>query len=737
MTEKKKNSFVNELKRRNVFRVAIAYLAVSWLLIQVAETIFPLFDLPDSATRTIVIVASLLLIPTLVISWFFEFTASGFIRDSEVDHDAVGATQVGRRFDYAIIGVLSVALIYFVGTHNWSEQSTTDTIDIPHRSVAVLPFVNISGNPDNEYFSDGLTETLLHALAQLSGLKVSARTSSFFFKGKDVDIREIAEKLGVKHVLEGSVQRDGDRVRIVAQLIEADTGFHLWSQTYDRDLTDIFAAQDDIAMSVARAMKVTLADFDAQGGEKILAIGTQNFAAYEHYLKGLQQNNLFSNTSLLQAELSFQTALALDPDFFEARLELAKTYYAQGGFGMIPNTDAFVHVKSLLDRLRADRPDDLDVLVLDARVRHNFNAIDVEELLARLKTEVEKMPSQAPYADIARLLNYTSRHEEAFEWRGRGLLVDPFDWRLHLGRADYMLQIGDLDGAEAAYARALEIEPGNPTLLASAAGVAWRRKNFTQWFAMIKRGMEADPLDFDFWPGIALRLFSCGLLDEGDKYLQHAIEVAPDKAYTRAAQLFRLVLLDDRSGARDMSETMLRDNIANRFGAYRFAALVFVSTMTEMDRTTEALAILEELLPGVTSPTFVFADFKEAALQFYAALASARSPANEEILSALNDFVAGAEAAYPFSLGLPDMKAQVAIVNGNMELAVELALEDLDGRIYMLEAWDWSVRYQHLYYYSALAAEPEVAERLSELAADAKQAGEEIWNFIERNNLQL
>lgn len=724
------------MKRRNVFRVAVAYLAVSWLLIQIAETIFPLFEFPDSAARTVVILVAILFVPTLIFSWFFELTPGGFVRDKDLDRDVTSSTQPGRKFDFTIIGLLSVALIYFVSTHDWNEEDGTGVFSFPEKSVAVLPFVNMSGNPDNEYFSDGLTETLLHTLAQLPGLKVSARTSAFFYKGQDIDIREVAENLGVQHVLKGSVQREGNKVRIVAQLIEAETGFHLWSQTYDREMTDIFAVQDDIALSVAAAMKVTLAGGIGQGGSKIESVGTHNVAAYEKYLQGLQQKNIFNNTSLLLAKISFESALALDPDFFEARLELAHTYQPLGAFGVITQSDADAHVSSLLNRLREERPEDLDVLVLNA-LHQGVDAIDVEKLLTKLQAAAEESPSDAPYKDIARLLDKTSRPEEAFEWRGRGLVVDPNDWQLHFHRAAYMRKNDDLDGAEAAFARAIELNPDNPMLLDEAAIVASRRGDYAQWFAMTRSAMEADPLAYDFWPYIAIQLYTLGLMDEGDRYLQRGIEIAPDRDFTRAGQLYRLMLQDDYEGARNLSETMLRDKLANQVGIYRIAALVFVSTMIELDRTTEALAFFEQLVPGVTSPSFWFADYKEAAIQFYAALALAGTPANEEILRALDKYVAGAEQAYPRWEGLPDMKTQLALAHGNMDMAVENALEDLDGRRFLLETWDWPLRYQHIYFFKELAKEPLVAERLRELEAEAKKGGEDIWAYIVEHDLQL
>jgi len=220
---------------------------------------------------------------------------------------------------------------------------------------------------ERSYLSDGLTETLLHALAQLPDLKVPARTSSFFFKGQNIDIREIAMKLGVNNVLEGSVQRDGNKVRIVAQLTEADTGFQLWSNTYDREITDIFDVQDDVANRVALAMKVILAGNTGSSVDKIEVVGTNNLAAYEEYLKGLQQKNVGTNTDRLRAEISFKRALAMDPDYYEAMLQLAYTYELLRSGGAITSAEAIENSRPWLDRLLEERPDNGLALALEQR----------------------------------------------------------------------------------------------------------------------------------------------------------------------------------------------------------------------------------------------------------------------------------------------------------------------------------------------------------------------------------
>jgi len=725
-------SLIQELKRRNVFRVAIAYAVTAWLLIQVAETIFPLFDFPDSAARTVVILAATLFFPTLIISWFFELTPGGFVRESDLDSEPPGLRHSGRRFDFAIIGVLSVALIYFVSTHEWNEQGGTGPFNFPEKSVAVLPFANLSGNLDNEYLSDGITETLLHALAQLPDLKVPARTSSFFFKGQNIDVREIAKKLGVSTILEGSIQRDGDTIRVVAQLTEAETGYRLWSKSYDRKMHDIFSVQDEIANNVAHAMKITLAGDTGQRIGKIETIGTNNIAAYDAYLKGLEQQNIRSNTSLLLAEISFDLAQAMDPDFYQARLELARTYFAQRLVGEITNTNMRMNVEPLLNQLRMERPDDIWVTIFDGRLR-NLDSIGIEKLLIDLNAAIEQSPNEARlYKEMFNALRFLQRPEEALDWLNRGIEVDLLNWDLHLTRARLLERAGDLDGAEVEYAKTIELNPGNSVVHSLAANIHWERKEYGKAFAMERNAMTADPLDYELLADIASALYQFGLLGEGDKYLRRAKTSAPDKPYIQMISLYQLLLHDDPSQARDMSEKMLRDNIENRFYAYSFAAMVFMSVMTEFGESEEASTILEELYPEISSPEIRPDNGKDWALQYHAVLALAKTQSTEEALNLLDEVVTNWDESFPRWRNDPGAVAVIEMARGNADLAIELAIEDLEGRVS-----EKILLYRLIKPYKELAQEPAVAERLAELESEAKQAGYDLRAYIEANELQL
>jgi adenylate cyclase len=333
-------SLFEELKRRNVFRVGAAYLVFAWLLVQLVETILPSFGYGDAAVRNVVIVLAVAFVPVLIIAWAFELTEQGFKRDREVERSGPGASISPRVLNRVLIVLLVVAVSFFTFDKlvlqrdlldtgaDVAEQAVQPAAPVPAdaRSVAVLPFVAMSSGEDDEYFADGLTEEILNSLASLPELLVTARTSAFHFKGTDLPVPQIAETLGVAHVVEGSVRRSGERVRITAQLIRAQDGFHLWSQTYDRTLEDVFAVQEDIAQNIAEVLDVVL---DEAAVARMRNAGIGNVEAFIAYQKG---NEAFAQAhtdlehiveGLDVANSYYEQVLAVAPRLLEARLRYA------------------------------------------------------------------------------------------------------------------------------------------------------------------------------------------------------------------------------------------------------------------------------------------------------------------------------------------------------------------------------------------------------------------------------
>jgi TolB-like protein/Tfp pilus assembly protein PilF len=305
-------SIVAELKRRKVFRVSVAYLVVGWLLIQVASTVAPQLNLPEWAPRLITLVIMLGFPIALVLAWVLDVTPAGI---------KVEGAPVGNK---RVIGAAVVLAALAVGWY-WKTRPLPSAGEggADAHSIAVLPFVNMSEDKSNEYFSDGISEEILNVLARMSGLHVAARTSSFSFRKQEQEIPTIARELKVRMVLEGSVRKQGDRVRVTAQLIDASDGYHVWSQTYDRDLKDIFAIQDEIAGAIAQELKVKL---DAPPAGVTTVVETSDLVAYQLYLKAIGLWTARGEQNLLQAEALFHAALKRDPNYAKAWAGLALTY---------------------------------------------------------------------------------------------------------------------------------------------------------------------------------------------------------------------------------------------------------------------------------------------------------------------------------------------------------------------------------------------------------------------------
>jgi len=333
--------FITELKRRNVFRVGAAYLMLGWVVVEVTSTVAPAFGLPDW-TLTLVTWLGVIALPfVLLFAWAFELTPEGLKRDHEVDRTRSIAHETGTRLNYVIIALLVVAIVTVAADRYWASGSPDNSAiaveagtSMPAApqsaaklkpSIAVLPFTDMSENQDQEYFADGIAEELLNLLAGIPELRVIARTSSFAYKGKEIPIQEIARQLNVAYLLEGSIRKSGDKIRITAQLIDAENSSHLWSQTWDRKLTDIFAVQDEIAAAVVEQSKVSLVG-------QIPRTTTTDPAAYE--LK-LQARNLWSKgteNAYNQSMALLREALEIDPNYADAWASLAYSYLYQGFF---------------------------------------------------------------------------------------------------------------------------------------------------------------------------------------------------------------------------------------------------------------------------------------------------------------------------------------------------------------------------------------------------------------------
>lgn len=354
-----------ELKRRNVFRVAAAYVVVAWLIIQVAETIFPLFGFDETPARIVVILLAIGFIPALIFSWAFELTPEGLKKDEDVDRSMAVGMRSAKTLDRVIMIVLALALGYFAFDKfvlsdsreaNIAEQARQEgrsqalAESFGDKSIAVLAFDDMSTTSDQEYLSDGIAEELLNLLAKVPDLRVISRSSAFSFKGRNVEIPEIGRRLNVAHILEGSVRKSGNRLRITAQLIDARSDTHLWSETYDRVLDDVFAVQDEIAETVAEKLKTTLLG-------KVPERSQVDSTAYEILLESRYVRRSGTPDGFLRSNELADRALQIEPDYVDAWVIKAKNYANMAESGVLPREESYELAWDAAEKALALGPD--------------------------------------------------------------------------------------------------------------------------------------------------------------------------------------------------------------------------------------------------------------------------------------------------------------------------------------------------------------------------------------------
>ena len=445
-----RGNLFSELKRRNVYKVAAAYAVVGWLIVQIATQVFPFFDIPNWAVRWVVILIVIGFPIAFVIAWIFELTPEGVKRTEDVDPTKPHSTRGAWIYIVVIGAAISIGL-FFLGRS--TAPTSGGPLSTAKKSIAVLPLLNESGDPKDEYFSDGLSEELIAALAQISGLKVIGRSSSFRFKDRKDEPKLIAEKLGVSTLLEGTVRKQGDRVRIVAQLVNAADGIQLWTQTFDRELKDIFAVQEEIATAVAESLKVTLL-----GSDSAQRSAPTNVGAHNAYLQGhfhLQRRNL---EDYRKAVGHFDEAIRLDSEYALAYAERAEAWTFIGDFtGQRPT----MYPKARND---AEKAVAIAPALAEARAALGFVRCFVDwkfaEGLAELKRAKELSPANPTANDLlARMIVYLGRFDEAERQARQAVELDPLSTTTQGNLARVLFYAGKLDQADAFARKAAELQP--------------------------------------------------------------------------------------------------------------------------------------------------------------------------------------------------------------------------------------------------------------------------------------
>ena len=527
-------------------------MVIVWLVAQVLQLVFESFGTPDWVMKTVLVLMVTGLPFALFFAWAFEMTPEGLKRENEVDRSQSITSETGRKLNNAIMGILVVALAYFVydkfaldasreaSLVETVKQEVTGQVDVEpqalaekDKSIAVLPFVNMSGDQENEYFSDGLTEELLNSLARIKELKVIGRTSSFAFKGKNTNLREIGQTLGVAHILEGSVRKAQNRVRITAQLIKVEDGYHMWSDTFDRELDDIFAIQEEIATRVARELTSTLLG-DTAG--QLVHQSTSNTQAYEAYLRGryLFVRNPDDIQVQNEAEQLFQRALDLDPQFILAWYgQFAVLNFRHRG-GLLDYQEGAVQLRKLAEKM----------IAMDAGLPESHVATGRVAVIEMSWSEAETAYNRAMVLNpgdinalnaISMLMIVLGRYDEGLKYALMALERDPLELRALLNVTIAYSQMGQCAEATDVTARALSLVPESGRFN-GRLGNCW----------LISQGdyekaaelYEKEPLNYLRLTGLAIALNKLDQQDKAQQYLDELIDTNGERASYQYAQIY-------------------------------------------------------------------------------------------------------------------------------------------------------------------------------------------------------
>ena len=514
-------TFFSELKRRNVWRAAVLYIGAIWALAQGISQLGPSFGMPDWGTRWFVIAAVIGFPFWVAFAWFYEWTPEGFKREREVEPGESITPHTGRKLDFIIVGVMAVVIVLLLTDRFVLHHGVNEDVAAPDRSVAVLPFVNMSSDKEQEYFSDGLTEELLNLLSKVPNLQVTARTSSFAFKGQNLGIPEIAHRLHVANVLEGSVRKAGTQLRITAQLIHAADGYHLWSQTWDRQLDDIFAVQDEIAATVVKELKVSL-------------LGAAPIAkpvdprAYPLILQAQALTDQQSAAGLTRAIDLYRQALAIAPNEPRAWAGLSRVYFNQGFYGEIAAAEGAALAKEAASKAAELDPDNATALALLGRLAADFE-LDLPTAARYYQQALEREPGNPGAINAAAvLLDNIGRFDEALALLEDRAARDPANPTAfnNLGTAHYYAR--HWDAAIDQLRIALRLSPQFATAHFQIGGALLLGRHDA---AGALKEYEAEPDELTRILGLAMALHTLDRHEEADAAFKALIEkYAKDQA---------------------------------------------------------------------------------------------------------------------------------------------------------------------------------------------------------------
>ena len=667
-----------ELKRRNVVRVAIAFSVVSWLILQLTDVLIPLLGLPEWVGKLVFFLLAIGFPLALVFAWAYELTPEGLKREHTADRSQSTTSQTGRRLDFLIIGVLVVAVgMLLVDKFQPSEPSITpdpvaEELSDPEEtvpSIAVLPFVNLSADEDSAYFSDGLADTILHMLAQIRELRVAARTSSFQFRGQSLDVAKIGEQLNVGTILEGSVQRSGDKIRVTAQLIDVSNGYHLWSGNFDRELEDVFAIQDEIATAVVSALKVSLLGESAQ---ELNRGQTDDIDAYTEYLLAINDLNIHTSESIASAIRHLQEAVRLDPDYALAHAMLSHAYVENTRYGYMRLAEGLPAARVAANHALDIFPESsLALAVLGVAELQDRNLDTAGQLLSKA---VDVGPNDTlALTAYARYLLIDGRLAEGVVTFRQILRLDPFSESALFGLAYSLRTQRNFSEASETVTSWKNVSPMSSLARWAEAWIEYRQGNFAAASSSITDAYLLDKKDPEGPFLIGLIYLEMDMPTDARQWFDRAVEIDAQHPVSLVAPIVLNYYLqqNDDENVR-LARENLTDGTEQRMHSRGFALRALRERAARTGRYDSMLEVLEILYPNLFDdpPPDVRGPFKG---NFYGGIALMRSGDVERgirLLQLLKE--------------LPPVREKYNVVT-IWDIAVRLLIGDTDGALDMLE----------------------------------------------------